>query len=78
MAEVSDQDDTLSLVVGTLTNVEDTIINKLVYSGLGFGINRTSNTDPKHGTSTELMTTETTPDEPSMSTATFDQPQPLS
>ena len=77
LAEVSDQDDTLSFVVGTLTNVEDTVINKLVHLGLGFGIDRTSNTEPEPGTSTELMTTEITPDEPSTSTVAFDQPQPL-
>ena len=77
LAKVSDQDNTLSLVVGTLTNIEDIVINKLVHLGLGFGIDRTSNTDPEPGMSTELMTTETTPNKPSMSTTTFDQPEPI-
>ena len=47
LAEISDQGDKQSFVVGTLTMVESTVINKLVHLGLSVAIDRTTSTDAK-------------------------------
>ena len=68
LSEITDQDGIQSLVVGTLTTVGDTVINKLVHLGLGFGIDRTLSTVSKleHGDELRTMDVILTTDKPSV------------
>ena len=40
LVELNNKGGTKSLVIGTLTTVESSVVNKLVHLGLGFGIDR--------------------------------------
>ena len=44
LVEVNELEGSKSLVVGTLSTVEDGAVNKLVHLGLGFGVDRTAET----------------------------------
>ena len=64
LTEVGENDNVMSLVVGTPTTTEDNVIKKLSCLGLGFGVDRSSNTDLSPSTSIKPSEVEPGPGEP--------------